>query len=43
MEAAPEQLREMSRAARHHCYEHYRIGAVVDKWLSLYNDYVPVA
>lgn len=43
MEATPEQLREMGRAARQHCYEHYRMGTVVDKWLSLYNEYLPVA
>jgi glycosyltransferase involved in cell wall biosynthesis len=43
MEATPERLKEMSRAARQHCHEYYRIAAVMDKWLNLYDDYLPVA
>jgi len=43
MEASPERLKEMSRAAQRHCYEHYRIAAVMDKWLDLYADYLPAA
>ena len=42
MDASPERSAEMSLAARHHCDEQYRIGAVMDKWLSLYNEYLPV-
>jgi glycosyltransferase involved in cell wall biosynthesis len=43
MEASPERLKVMSRAAREHCHEHYRIAAIVDKWLDLYADCLPFA
>jgi glycosyltransferase involved in cell wall biosynthesis len=41
METTPDSLRIMSRAARRHCLEHYRMAAVMDQWLDLYAEYLP--
>jgi glycosyltransferase involved in cell wall biosynthesis len=41
MQATPEQRRNMSRAARQHCYRKYRIAAVMDQWLTLYAEFLP--
>jgi glycosyltransferase involved in cell wall biosynthesis len=43
MEASPERLRLMSDAARQRCQDRYGIEVVIDKWLNLYADYLPVA
>jgi glycosyltransferase involved in cell wall biosynthesis len=43
MEAPPERWKEMSRAARQHCHEHYRISAIVDQWADFYASYLEPA
>ena len=42
MHATPEQRRNMSRAARQHCVQRYRIATVMKQWLNLYAAYMPV-
>ena len=41
MEAGLECRKDMSQAARQHCYEHYRMEVVMDRWLDLYAECLP--
>jgi glycosyltransferase involved in cell wall biosynthesis len=41
MDSSPERRRAMGLAARQHCCAHYRMAAVVDRWISLYAEYLP--
>jgi glycosyltransferase involved in cell wall biosynthesis len=38
MEASPESRESMSRAARRHCQQNYRIAAIIESWLDLYTE-----
>ena len=38
--ASPEQRREMSRAARQYCQQHYRLETITDQWIELYEKYL---